>query len=267
MDPAGDSFALQSETPRFRLLLPAFYLGAFDVTNAQFARFLTEVRPAPGQRARWLPSSGRILAPSGTAGAHQVEDGFDQHPVVHASWYGADAYCRWAGLRLPREFEWEKGARGDDGRIFPWGNEWRDDCLRWHGGTRGENDTTAPVDAHPEGRSPYGLFQMSGNVDEWCADPFQPDIYPRYLSGDLHLPTNGYGFVVRGGTCLRRNRLEFRCAMRRGNDPALVNILYTGFRCASSVLQWTKGPDAPADRVPPVPSPGASPSGVKAPAI
>jgi formylglycine-generating enzyme required for sulfatase activity len=238
MDPDGLLFALNSETPQFRVFLPAFYLGVFAVTNAQFARFLDEVRPAPKQLKRWLPTSGRILPPSGTAEPYRVETGYERHPAVHVSWFGAEAYCQWAGLRLPREFEWEKGARGTDGRLFPWGNEWHDDYLRWYGGPRPEHETTAPVDALPEGRSPYGLFQMAGNVDEWCADWYRPEDYARYARGDLEPPTTGYGRVVRGGTCLRRNRLEFRCAMRRGNAPALVNILHTGLRCASSELRW-----------------------------
>ena len=105
MDPDGLLFALNSETPQFRVFLPAFYLGVFAVTNAQFARFLDEVRPAPKQLKRWLPTSGRILPPSGTAEPYRVETGYERHPAVHVSWFGAEAYCQWAGLRLPREFE------------------------------------------------------------------------------------------------------------------------------------------------------------------
>jgi formylglycine-generating enzyme required for sulfatase activity len=238
MDHDGPLFALQHETPQFRAFVPAFYLGVFAVTNVQFARFLDEARPAPAQLKQWLPASDHLLLPDGPGDRYRVESGYEHHPVVHVSWFGADAYCRWAGLRLPTEIEWEKGARGTDGRIFPWGDEWRENLLRWNGGTRGEGETTAPVDAYPEGRSPYGLFQMSGNVEQWCADYYQPDVYARYATGDLHPPPNGYGRVVRGGTCLRRNRLEFRCAMRRGNDPLLVNILNTSLRCASGKLRW-----------------------------
>lgn len=232
MDPDGPLFALSAEMPQFRADLPAFYLGSFAVTNAQFVRFLNHARPTWKQVDLWLAAREHIVPPCGGESGWRVDPDYEQHPIAHVSWYGADAYCRWAGLRLPTEIEWEKGARGSDERIFPWGDNWHDRYLRWHGGDRRENETTAPVDAYPEGRSPYGLFQMAGNVDEWCVDGYRPAIYSRYSRGDLSTPASGYGRVVRGGACLRRNKTEFRCAMRRGNPAELVNILYTGFRCA-----------------------------------
>jgi formylglycine-generating enzyme required for sulfatase activity len=232
MDRDGPLFLLGGEAPQFRTDVPAFYLGRFAVTNAQFARFLTAASPTPGQMNFWLAACDRLFPPRRTGAAWRVKPGFETHPVAHVSWHGADAYCRWAGLRLPSEIEWEKGARGTDGRIFPWGDAWDETRLRWHGGDRADDETTAPVDAYPAGCSPYGLFQMAGNVEEWCADFHRRDIYRRYARGDLRAPSSGYGRVVRGGTCLRRSKLEFRCAMRRGNPAAFVNILYTGFRCA-----------------------------------
>jgi formylglycine-generating enzyme required for sulfatase activity len=232
MDIWGHPDMLVHETPQFTAVLPDYCLGVYAVTNQQFATFLSERRPAAPQLRRWAPTLERILTPASADEPYRVTPGFERHPAIHVSWFGAEAYCRWAGLRLPTEIEWEKAARGTDGRLFPWGNEWRDGALRWHGGDRGEGETTAPVGAYPGGCSPYGVFQMAGNVDEWCADWFQWDVYRRYAAGELCPPATGEDRVVRGGTCLRWQRHHFRCAMRRGNDPAIVNVLYAGIRCA-----------------------------------
>jgi len=246
MDIGGHPDLLVRETPQFVASVPDYYMGVYAVTNAQFAAFLAEIRPTPAQLTRWAPTLERIVAPVTPGESYRVMAGFERHPVIHVSWFGAKAYSRWAGLRLPTEIEWEKAARGPDGRIFPWGNEWRENALRWHGGDRREGETTASVNAYPDGGSPYGIFQMAGNVDEWCADWFQWDAYRRYATGDLRLPAAGEECVVRGGTCLRWQRHHFRCAMRRGNDPAIVNILYTGIRCACDArVAWeliSKGP-------------------------
>jgi len=233
MDPWGHPDLLACETPQFVAYLPDYYMGVYAVTNTQFAQFLSAMHPTPAELALWAPALGHIIPPATGDGAYSVVPGYENHPAVHVSWAGAEAYCRWAGLRLPTELEWEKAARGTDGRIFPWGNQWRDDALRWYGGNRREGETTAPVDAYPHGCSPYGIFQMVGNVDEWCADWYQWDVYRRYATGDLRPPQSGEKRVVRGGTCLRWHRHHFRCAYRRGNDPVLVNIHYTGIRCAA----------------------------------
>jgi len=234
MDKEGPEFGLRHETPQFQGWTPLYFIGVYPVTNEQYARFLSEARPVRSRLDYWLPWNERIAPPDSMNRSYRVVPGFQRHPVVNVSWYGAQAYCEWAGLRLPTEIEWEKAARGTDGRLFPWGSEWRPDALCWWS-NRGRDETTAPVDAFPEGRSPYGLYQMAGNAEEWCADWYQPDVYQRYATGDLRPSTHGVGRVARGGACLRRNRLEFRCAMRRANPPALVNILYTGIRCAADV--------------------------------
>jgi len=232
MDIGGHPDMLVRETPQFRALVPDYFIGVYAVTNEQFAAFLSAKKPTEAQLARWAPTLERIVAPATADEPYRISPGFERHPVIHVSWFGAEAYCRWAGLRLPTEVEWEKAARGAAGRLFPWGNEWRENVLRWHGGDRCEGETTAPVDAYPGGCSPYGLFQMAGNVDEWCVDWFQWDVYRRYATGDLRPPFTGEERVVRGGTCLRWQRHHFRGAMRRGNDPAIVNVLYTGIRSA-----------------------------------
>lgn len=237
MDIYGSQFTLLDELPQFRAFLPDFYLSECAVTNEQFAKFLNDIQPDEKELQHLAPELKCICVDENKI--YRAADGFENHPVVHVSWFGADAYCRWAGLRLPTELEWEKAARGADGRIFPWGDEWHDDFLRWHSTAR-NGETTAPVDAYPNGRSPFGIFQMAGNVDEWCAEPYQWDIYQRYATGDLHLPAQGATQVVRGGICIGWQKIRFRCAHRRGNDAAIINLHYTGIRCACDARQITE---------------------------
>lgn len=232
MDHDGQLFALADEVPQFCPFVPAFYLGVYAVTNEQFAQFLTSTRPALDKFRLWLPASEHIRSPADRNSSYEVESGYEKHPAIHLSWLGAEAYCKWADLRLPRELEWEKAARGTDGRTFPWGNDWDEKRLRWHGGDRGENETTAPVYEYPSGCSPYGFYQMAGNVEEWCSDRYRFGAYRRYAEGNLASPPTGFGRVVRGGTCQRHNKLEFRCARRRTNPMAFVNIINIGLRCA-----------------------------------
>jgi iron(II)-dependent oxidoreductase len=238
----GAVLTWEHEMPQFRVLMPAFYLGVFAVTNAQFVRFLNETRPPPGQLARWLPNACRVSRPETEADPYRVAPGYDEHPVVQVAWPGAEAYCQWAGLRLPTEIEWEKSARGVDGRLFPWGDEWHGDYLQWRREPSPEDPPTAPVDAFPEGCSPYGLFQMAGNVDEWCADPFRPDANQSHAQGMLRVSANGHVRVVRGGSCTDRLPLEFRCAMRRSDASDRAHQRCIGFRCACGALRWTRIP-------------------------
>jgi formylglycine-generating enzyme required for sulfatase activity len=233
-DRDGPQFSLRHETPQFRAHLPDFFIGIFAVTNEQFARFLTDSQPGPERLLEWVSSLDRIHRVRTRANeVFHPAPGFERHPAICVSWVGASKYCEWAGLRLPTEMEWEKAARGTDGRAFPWGNEWEPRRLCWWG-SHDEKTDTAPVDAYPEGCSPSGIFQMAGNVEEWCADSYQRDVYSRYASGDTRPPRGGIGRVIRGGNCLRRHPLEFHCAMRRSNPATFTNILYTGIRCASS---------------------------------
>jgi len=231
MNKDGPSFALH-ETPQFDLFVPSFYMSVFTVTNEQFARFLSERQPSPALFDLWVYSTAYIIKPDGESRDYRVDRGFERHPAVHVTWFGADAYCRWAKLRLPTEVEWEKTARGTDARLFPWGNEWHDDYLRWNRGSRPENEPTAPVEAYPEGRSPYGIFQMAGNVAEWCEDWYQPNAYTEHALGNRRSPPSGDERVLRGGTCVQWHRLKFRCAMRQASTPAFANVDFTGIRCA-----------------------------------
>ena len=179
----ADRNASGDEKPQFRAALPAYYIGETEVTNAQYKRFVDATR----HRAPDHWGNGRI------------PPGLENHPVEYVSWEDAKAYCDWAGLRLPSELEWEKAARGTDGRIYPWGNEW--DKTRCVNGENHGNDGTAPVGSYPSGRSPYGLQDMAGNVWEWCADWYDSDAYDRYAAGGgLTPPASGSYRVLRGGS-------------------------------------------------------------------
>jgi formylglycine-generating enzyme required for sulfatase activity len=211
--------------------MPAYYLALHPVTNVQYARFLNAVRPGEADLEKWILLNSLCFVRA-KSGRYEAYDGKDDHPVVQASWYGAQAYAEWAGLRLPRELEWEKGARGTDGREYPWGESWKKSkCCniknRW-------GKQTCEVWRYAEGQSPWGLNQMSGNVWEWCEDWYDKESYGRYKGGNLTPPSNGSYRVLRGGSWLNYD-VDFRCARRHGYKPEHRDHIY-GFRCARNVF-------------------------------
>ena len=179
----------------FKVTLPSYYLGLHPVTNAQYKRF--------------VDATGYKHSPSQISDPSKAD-----HPVVDVSWYDAKAYCDWAGLRLPTELEWEKGARGTDGREYPWGNEWDQSKCR-NKDNKGSEETCG-VWSYPEGCSHWGLYQMSGNVWEWCADLNDGKAYERYKGGDITPPSSGGSRVLRGGSWYNAFYVTdaFRCAYR-----------------------------------------------------
>jgi len=157
----------RSETPQLRVELPAFAIDRTEVTNAAFGACV-----AAGGCAPVRPAACVFFRDGEQVLGGRLDDArlADAAPVVCASRSQAAEYCAWVGKRLPTEPEWEKAARGTDGRRFPWGDAWDPLAANWS--EDGELDghlTTAPVGSYPRGQSPYGALDMAGNVWEWVA--------------------------------------------------------------------------------------------------
>jgi formylglycine-generating enzyme required for sulfatase activity len=204
--------------------LPGYWIGRTEVTNAEYLRFVQAT--GHGTPDHWKGG----FVPTGVA----------QLPVVDVSWYDARAYCDWAGGHLPTELQWEKAARGTDGRIFPWGNEWDSKrCRNFDEVTMLANphldtvrDAPAAAGSYPAGASPYGCADMAGNVWEWCADSYDGAAYRRYARGDLTPPKTREFKAVRGGSWIVADPKYFRCARRANGGSAGGRFVYYGFRCA-----------------------------------
>jgi serine/threonine-protein kinase len=163
--------------------------------------------------------------------------------VVFVSWYAGQTYCKWAGGRLPTEAEWEKAARGTEGNVYPWGDQpvtgslanFADSNTNEHWSNVGEDDgysQTAPVGSYPDGASPYGILDMSGNVWEWVADWYARDYYQNSPLENPTGPQDGEYRVLRGGSWYNDNSF-LRAAFRSDNYPDVTIISY-GFRCTRS---------------------------------
>lgn len=213
----------------FTMSVPAYYLGLHETTNAQYALFLTQVKPDKETLAKWIDLADQNCSVRTSGDRYIAYGGRGNHPVETVSWHGAKAYCEWAGLRLPTELEWEKGARGTDGREYPWGNDWKE--MNCRNGSNKGNETTSSVWSYAQGVSPWGLYQMSGNVQEWCEDSFDRNAYNRYRRGDSTPPPNGGDKILRGGSWNGDGADQFRCRVRRYNEASHIGSS-VGFRCA-----------------------------------
>jgi formylglycine-generating enzyme required for sulfatase activity len=169
----GNSDGPEDERPQHQINVAEFFLDRTPVTNAQFAQFLNAKGTQAADGQRWYDIDDNDARIHRRADKWTADAGSENYPVVEASWYGAVAYCAWLGKRLPTEAEWEKAARGTDGRKYPWGNE-PPDRNRAHFGA-GWNDLL-PVGGLPKGASPYGILDLAGNGWEWVSSAYLP--YP-----------------------------------------------------------------------------------------
>jgi len=228
--PAGEFLAGED---KIRLSLPDYYLALHPVTNAQYVRFLSSVCPKDRDLTNWIRLDKYCFVRK-SASAYEVFDSKELHPVAQVSWFGARAYCKWANLRLPTELEWEKGSRGTDGRLYPWGNDGeKGRYCRCSWGEINRRARTCSVYEYADGCSPWGFYQVSGNVWEWCEDAHDHFAYDRYRRGDLCLPkaSDAIDRVLRGSSWDEDYEWHSTCIFRHDDHPAFTHRTY-GFRCA-----------------------------------
>jgi formylglycine-generating enzyme required for sulfatase activity len=223
----GSNDGSRDEMPRHQVHIDSFALDVHPVTNEQFVRFLEALGGEKDSNhndvirlkdSRIKRSAGKLI----------IESGYAKHPVVGVTWYGAVAYAKWLGKRLPTEAEWELAAKGEDENlVYPCGDEMDKSKANFF-----SSDTT-PVMSYPP--SYYGLYDMAGNVYEWCHDWYGYNYYevsaqePDNPKG----PLQGVYRVLRGG-CWKSLKEDLRCSKRHRNNPGTVNGTY-GFRCAADV--------------------------------
>ena len=217
-DPDHDRVAGPQEQPRRKVYLDAFEIDQYEVSNTHYLRFILATQGSVPPYWKGEPFPDKMAS----------------HPVIGVSWYDAEAYCRWVGKRLPTEAEWEKAARGTDGRLYPWGNElpgWLRTNIAHPGSKRGiRYPPLANVNRYERGVSPYGVYQMAGNVAEWVADWFDPDYYRRGPSENPRGPIQGEDKVFRGGSW--NEDPEVARSAGRGSYPPDYRSYLIGFRCA-----------------------------------
>lgn len=230
-DKKSDRLAYRSELPQRRVYLDAYEIDKYEVTNLHYLKYILATGKLP--QLDWRYDGGNF------------QESMANHPIMHVSWYDADAYCRWAGKRLPTEAEWEKAARGEDGRLNPWGNQSAGLSRANFGRTglsgpvrdRPERLLMYPplisVDKYDNAVSPYGLHQTMGNVAEWVADWYDLDYYKSSPDRNPKGPETGTQKAFRGGGWMD-STTTMRVAMRNGTDPN-TKINWMGFRCAKSV--------------------------------
>ncbi|MHB9132966.1 MAG: formylglycine-generating enzyme family protein [Armatimonadota bacterium] len=190
--PEWDTRWFADEQPRRTVTLEGFWVYKYPVTVAQYRAF--------------CEANGREMPPEPEWGWQ------DDHPMVNVTWDDAQAYATWAGVSMPDEDQWEKAARGDDARLWPWGN----DAEAARCVNAANSKSTQPVGSHPEGASPYGVMDMAGNVWEWCTTRLGAleVAMPAHAAAQRRSPAPRSLHVLRGGSWLSGYVEYLRCAYR-----------------------------------------------------
>ncbi len=224
--PKGDRDGGRDEYPRHEVVLDHYYIDKYEVTHGRYAEFVK----ATGHRTPENPKY-----PKRTLWSDHLSDSLSERPVINVDWQDSEAYCRWAGKRLPTEAEWEKAARGTEDRRFPWGNvEPTDKHLNFNQKWKGEK-TLMPVGSYEAGKSPFGAYDMAGNVWEWVADWYDPLYYEKSPGTNPKGPDTGTYKVLRSSGWSVETPLV-RLFTRVKSDPKNRNDS-TGFRCAKDAAE------------------------------
>ena len=233
MGSQDDALSYGRETPQHELTLAGFSISRYPITVAQYASFVADGGYSERWRKCWTKAGwqwkGERLGPDRASGVFDLGN----HPVVILTWYEALAFCNWLGAKLgqrislPTEAQWEKAARGTDGRRYPWGNEITPESANYDEANIGN---TSAVGTFPKGASPCGALDMSGNVWEWCLTKWRDD----YSSKADEDPEGNDMRVLRGGSYYNDAR-SVRCAYRDWYSPGNRNI-NVGFRVVASPI-------------------------------
>ena len=213
----GSNNGLPDVRPMHRTILSTYWIDTLEVTNAQYGRCVSDGVCTPPKDRAYFDDAQRA-----------------RHPVSNVTWRQAHTYCQWRGVRLPTEAEWEKAARGTDGRRYPWGNA-EEPIKRWikDGVIASNGNGTMPVGSRPETASPYGVLDLVGNAWEWVRDWYAEDYYATAPAQDPQGPLRGTFRVLRGGDW-NQSPLELRVSYRAWDEMTYWGPTL-GFRCAADM--------------------------------